>query len=174
MTWESLQANLSLQSRQLLHPMNTFVAGGEVQWLLSTEMKNSIPRYSLRIKNDLFYEAFHLGIPCTVKTLSRNRIYKLDAWSKIDEVLRFLHEKENTHHEEILLEQMDNMRPPKVGSKLYSPETMMRAFDYYAHSRSMYRKLRKDLKLPSEAILSTLTSKVNKLTKNSLAVFSIT
>ena len=91
--------------------MNTFVAGDDVQWLLSTEMKNGIPRYSLRINNDLFYEAFHLGIPCTIKTLSRNRIYKLDAWSKIDEVLRFLHEKENSHHEDVLLEQMDNMRP---------------------------------------------------------------
>ena len=58
---------------------------------------------------------------------------------------------------------MNNMRPPKVGEKLYSPETMMRAFDYYAHSRSMYRKLRNDLKLPSEKTLSLLTSKVSKV-----------
>ena len=113
--------------------------------------------------HDLSYDAYHIGIPCTITTLSRNRTYSLDTWSKVDEALRFLHQKETTHHEDVILEQMNNMRPPKVGEKFYSPETMMRAFDYYAHSRSVYRKLRKDLKLPSERTLQKLTSKVSKV-----------
>ena len=163
LTWESLKVNLSMKTRTLRHPVNCFVVGNEVQWILSSEMVNGIPRYSIRINQDLSYDAFHLGIPCTITTLSRNRINKLDAWSTIDEVVRFLHQKENSHHEDILLEQMSNMRPQKVGEKLYSPETIMRDFDYYAHSRSMYRKLRKDLKLPSERTLQTLTSKVSKV-----------
>ena len=162
-TWQQLKLNLAMKSRPMQHPVNTFVAGDDVQWVLSAEMKNGIPQYSLRINKDLTYDAFHIGIPCTISTLSRNRINSLDTWSKIDEALRFLHQKETSHHENVILEQMNNMRPPKVGEKFYSPETMMRAFDYYAHSRSMYRKLRKDLKLPSERTLQKLTSKVSKI-----------
>ena len=50
----------------------------------------------------------------------------------------------------------------------------MHAFDCYAHSRSTYRKLRKDLKFPSERTLQKLTSKVSKLGDKSFinSVFS--
>ena len=174
LTWDRLKTNLSMKSRPMQNPVNTFVVGDEVQWILSDDMMNGTPRYSLRVNKDLSYDAYHIGIPCTITTLSRNRINSLDTWSKLDEALRFLHQKETTHHEEIILEQMNNMGPPKVGEKFYSPETMMRAFDYYAHSRSTYRKLRKDLKLPSERTLQKLTSKVSKLGDKSFinSVFS--
>ena len=51
-----------------------------------------------------------------------------------------------------------------MGKKVYTPEQMTRAFEYYATSRSLYGKLRKDYKLPSEKALEFLTSKVNHLT----------
>ena len=41
---------------------------------------------------------------------------------------------------------------------------MTRLFEYYATSRSLYGKIRKDYKLPSEKALSCLTLKVNQLT----------
>ena len=42
------------------------------------------------------------------------------------------------------------MEPKPVGKKVYTSEQMTRAFEYYATSRSLYGKLRKDYKLPSE------------------------
>ena len=117
LTWESLKINLAMKTRSLQHPVNCFVVGNEVQWILSSEMVNGIPRYSIRINQDLTYDAFHLGIPCTITTLPRNRKNTLDAWSRIDEVVRFLHQKENLHHEDVPLELMSYMRPPKVGEK---------------------------------------------------------
>ena len=119
LTWDRLKTNLSMKSRPMQNPVNTFVVGDEVQWILSDDMMNGTPRYSLRVNKDLSYDAYHIGIPCTITTLSRNRINSLDTWSKLDEALRFLHQKETTHHEEIILEQMNNMRPPKVGEKFY-------------------------------------------------------
>ena len=116
-TWQKLKLNLEMKSRPMQYPVNTFVVGDDVQWVLSAEMKNGIAQYSLRINKDLTYDAFHIGIPCTISTLSRNRINSLDTWSKIDEALRFFHEKETSHHENVILEQMNNMRPPKVGEK---------------------------------------------------------
>ena len=56
------------------------------------------------------------------------------------------------------------MKPQQVGKKVYDPDTLRRAFTYYSTSRTLYRKLREDYKLPSEKTLSNLTSKVNKLT----------
>ena len=51
----------------------------------------------------------------------------------------------------------------KVGEKTYSPEVIVRAFEYYATSRTLYNRLRKDYKLPSVKVLQNLTSKVNNL-----------
>ena len=51
----------------------------------------------------------------------------------------------------------------KPGEKIYNTETIVRAFKYYATSRSCYEKLRKDYKLPSTKTLRNLTSKVSKI-----------
>ena len=51
----------------------------------------------------------------------------------------------------------------KPGEKIYNTETIVRAFENYATSRSCYEKLRKDYKLPSTKTLRNLTSKVSKI-----------
>ena len=53
------------------------------------------------------------------------------------------------------------MKPITVGKKLYKPEVLMRAFEYYATSRTLYKKLQKDYKLPSIKTLTNISSKVN-------------
>ena len=58
------------------------------------------------------------------------------------------------------------MEPKAVGQKLYSPENIVRSFQYYATSRSLYRRLRMDLQLASERTLQRLTSTKSKLTES--------
>ena len=47
--------------------------------------------------------------------------------------------------------------------KTYSPEVIVRAYEYYATSRTTYNRLRNDYKLPSVRVLQNITSKVNNL-----------
>ena len=161
-TWDTLKSQIELQNVEFRYPVVCFMEG-DSQWITSTTFHSGIPSYSLKINKELSYESYHLGIECTITSLTKNRVQKLSTWSKVHEALRFLHHREKTRHQEVLVEQISNMAPPKVGKKLYSPETMMRAFGYYSCSRSLYGKLRKDFKLPSIKTLSSLTSKVNKL-----------
>ena len=103
---------------------------------------------AFRVENftRLFIEAFHMGIRCMIATLSKNRISK------------------QNQHQKVLQQQIACMRPPQVGKKTYTPDILIRAFDYYSASRSLYQRLRDDYKLPSVKTLSTITSKVRKLT----------
>ena len=58
-----------------------------------------------------------------------------------------------------------NARTPNSNSKLYSPKVLVRAFGYYAKSRSLYHQLRKDFKLPLVRTLQKVTSKCSKQSK---------
>ena len=53
-----------------------------------------------------------------------------------------------------------------VGEKKYSVETIIRAFEYFALSRSPYNRLREDFELPSVRTITRITSRVNKLDNN--------
>lgn len=64
---------------------------------------------------------------------------------------------------QIIQQQLQAMGTRQVGKPLYSPEMMVRAFVYFATSRSCYHRLRADFKLPSVQTLTRLTSKTAKL-----------
>ena len=72
------------------------------------------------------------------------------------------------------MEQHEAMGSRKVGSIKYGPETITRAFEYYATSRSCYSKLAKDYELPCVRSLQRITSKFGKFdeTKFLSSVFS--
>ena len=163
----------TVASRTFESPVTTFVIDS-VQWIQSNEFIQGIPLFAVKIFRDMTYQSFHMGIQCSLPTLSRNNIYRLNTWSRIDEALRFLNQKEFNNHEKVLQQQFDAMKPVRVGHKVYSPDTLVRAFEYFSTSRCLYGKLRNDFKLPSEKTMTNLTSKVNKLSdKNFLTdVFS--
>ena len=125
-------------------PMTSYSVSG-TQCLQSNKFVSGIPRFALNISEDFAYNAFHMGLNC------------------IEEAVHYLQNKEESQQEKVLQEQIKCMEPKRVGEKVYAPEVMMRAFEYFATSRSLYGKLRKDFKLPSEKTLSFLTSKVDKL-----------
>ena len=107
------------------------------------------------------FKAFRNGVQQSIPSLSRNNIFRVNKWSRIEEAICFLNNAEESHQENVLKEQIHSMKPTKVGEKRYSPETLIRAFEYYSTSRCLYERIRKDYKLPSVNTLTNLTSKVN-------------
>ena len=106
-----------------------------------------------------------MGIKVSLPCITKNRITTLSL-SAQKEVVRELNSYDTNHHVYILHEQLEimfakatNARTPNSNSKLYSPEVLVRAFGYYAKSRSLYLQLREDFKLPSVRTLQKVTSK---------------
>ena len=60
------------------------------------------------------------------------------------------------------LEQLELLGPRRVGKPLYSPETIVRAFQYFATSRALYNRLSNDHKYPHARTLTRITSKTSK------------
>ena len=153
---------LTVATRKFEVPVTTFLIDN-VQWIQSNEFIHGIPLFALKIFKDMTFQSFHMGIQCSIPTLYRNNMYRLNTWSRIDVALHSLSRRDFSHHEKILQQQIDAMKPIRVGKKVYSPETLVRAFEYYSTSRCLYGKLRHDFKLPSEKTMENLTSKVNNL-----------
>lgn len=57
------------------------------------------------------------------------------------------------------------MGPKSVGKPIYGQETIVRAFEYFATSRSLYSMMRRDYQLPSITTLTRITSKVSKVSE---------
>ena len=142
----------------------SFALDGD-QWIQSKFLipDTAIPEFSLKISPDLSYRAYRIGIPCTIKTLSKNRITTLNSWSRINEALRYLSNNELSQHQKVLIDQIESMKPTKVGKKKYSASVLTRAFSYFAVSRSLYDRLCDDFQLPSIKILANITSRVSNL-----------
>ena len=140
----------------------SFTIDGD-QWIQSKLLipDTAIPEFSLKISPDLSYRAYRIGILCTIKTLSKNRMNTLNSWSRINEALRYLANSELNQHQKVLIEQFDSMKPTKVGKKKYSASVLTRAFSYFTISRSLYDRLRDDFQLPSIKTLTNITSRVS-------------
>ena len=70
-----------------------------------------IPKYLLRIEEDLSYESFHGGVKCSVASLHANQVFKITRWSQIAEALRFLYCMEVSHKTEIIHQHIKAMNP---------------------------------------------------------------
>ena len=60
---------------------------------MTLEFSNGVPYFLFEIFDSLKFETFHLGVQCFVTTLLKNRICKIDKWSKFEEALRFLNSR---------------------------------------------------------------------------------
>ena len=93
----------------------------------------------------------------------KNRIYVLDSWSALEETVRFLDMHKGEHKVDIIHQQIQVMGAAGGNRKVYPPEVLVRAFSYYALSRTLYARIRKDYQLPSVSILARVTSSCNKV-----------
>ena len=116
----------------------------------------------IRIAKDQTFVAYHWGVRCLIPFMTKTRTYKLSRWSALENVLSYLSNLDTTAKMETLFEQIAAMEPKQVGSQFYSAKLLVRAYQYYASSRSLYRHLRLDFQLPSESVLSRITSSYSK------------
>ena len=131
---------------------------------LQLEEPSCIPSFLMKIFPDFTYVAFHCGVRCTITPLSSNRLKIIKSWSVMEEGISFLNSMEKCRKKEVILEQISAMSSVvRVGDKKYEAETVIRAFEYFATSRTLYKRLREDYELPSISTLTRLTSKVNKI-----------
>ena len=128
----------------------------------SIQFTNGIPKYVLRVKEDLSFQAFHLGSSCSISTIATNKITKCETWSILNEILRYLENFSISHKKKIVLEQLQSMATRTVGKSVYSTDVIIRSFEYFATSRTLYSQLAKDYQLPSVRTLTRITSKVSK------------
>ena len=129
----------------------------------SAKLIEGIPLFLIKIHEDYLFETFHLGSVCIIQSLAANKVRHCKTWSCLDEIIRFLSSKQICHKKEIMVENLKAMGTKKVGQKLYSPSTILQAFEYFATSRALYSKLVKDYPLPSVRTLTRITSKVDKI-----------
>ena len=88
-TFASLKEALVEKNREFLIPFNVLV-NGDALHLQSVKFFDGIPFFLIKIYENLRYETFHLGVKVYVTSLNRNRVSKLDTWSRLEEALRFL------------------------------------------------------------------------------------
>ena len=160
-TFDVLKDKLITSDVNLPAPVISFMEN-DILHIISKEMKNGVPLFIVKISQDLTFENYHLGIKCISKTLSVNRITTLNKWSRLEENIRFLKFLEIDQKKNIIHQQLQVMGPPCIGTPLYESECIVRAFEYFSRSRSLYHRLRKDFQLPSIQTLTRITSRVAK------------
>lgn len=122
---------------------------------------SGIPRFVLRISPDQSFEGYHAGVKMSIVPLSKNRITSIDRWSQLEAALNYLNSLELSHKKSVMLEQCSTLNAVSVKNVKYSPDVIVRAFEYLATSRSLYNRLREDFGLPSQTTLNRISSKVN-------------
>ena len=131
-TFEGMKEELINKSRKFLISFHTFEYD-DCLCLQSKSLSDGIPVFLIKIYEDLRYETFHLGVKVYVTSLTKNRVSKLDKWSRLEEALRFLNLRETDHKQDVLREQLQAMHVTPIGQKVFSPEIIIRAFEYFVH-----------------------------------------
>ena len=70
-----------------------------------------IPKYLLRIKQDLTYESFDGGVKCFIVSLHASKIFRIARWSQITETLKFLNSMEVSYKTDIFHQHIKTMNP---------------------------------------------------------------
>ena len=98
-------------------------------------------------------KVFHIFLRC-----QKNNIRFLNSWSAIEEIGKSLNLYETSHKVEVIDCQLKSMSTSARSKKLYRPEAIVRAFSYFATSRSLYKQMREDYQFPSISTLTKITS----------------
>lgn len=131
-----------------------------------------VPKFILKIKNDLSFDSYHCGVKCTIKPFSYNHMNIIDCFSRLHAAIHYLNSLPIDHKKSIIFEQMLSMNSLVfIGEKKYSPDMVARAFEYFSLSRTLYSRLRDDYELPSISLMTKLTSKVRNVEDNDFLKF---
>ena len=130
----------------------------------ASNIKSGIPLFSLNWHSNFKFDCYHLGVRYFILSLSQNKIVKINRCSVLEEAINYLSKVETSHKNEVLNDYRNAMSSASsVGSIVYSPATLIRAFEYFSCSRASYELFRRDHHLPSVRTLTRITSKINNL-----------
>ena len=164
-TFEGLHAQLICSnSRTFVTPVTVFIVDGALN-IQSQQFFHGTPMFLVKIFDNLCFETFHCGIKCYIFSLLKNYVTTIDSWSKLEECIRFFNSLEIDNQKNVIQQQVTAMAPQTVGFHVYGPKIIVRAFEYFATSRSLYNRIRNDYKLPSIQLLLELRQKSQRLTK---------
>ena len=108
------------------------------------------------------FEAYHLGVRIFVPTLTKNLITNLQSWSALEETIRYLASCSESNKLDVIQQHIESMSST-VGTRIYFPNMIMRAFQYFATLRSLYKRLINDYHLPSVSTLTGIACKISKV-----------
>ena len=107
-SFESICASISLEKigEAVIH----YVCGDKL-YIQSKEYENitGIAKFVLCIFNNLTFEVYHAGVRRNVPSLSKNRVFNINSWSQIMDILRHLKHLTKEHKHSVLLQQAENM-----------------------------------------------------------------
>ena len=88
LSFDDLCATMKEGKHQFNEKTSSFIANNTL-WIVSQRFCSGVPEFSLNVKPDLSFSGFVMGAQCTITTLSKNRITKVNRWSKVDEAIHF-------------------------------------------------------------------------------------
>ena len=123
--------------------------------LQSVIFSEGASKFLLAINESLEFKTFHMSIRVSNSCVIKNNIRPLNSWSAIEEIVesRFENLYGIIHKVEVIHQQLRSMSTSAWSKKLYSPEAIVRAFFYFATSRSLYKHMREDYQFPTISIL---------------------
>ena len=101
-----------------------------------------VPNFILVINESLEFKTFHIGIRVSISCVVKN-VRFLNSWSAIEEIVTCLNLYETSHKVEVIHHELKSMSTSARSKKLYCPEEIVRAFSYFATSRSLYKQIRR-------------------------------
>ena len=141
--FDSLQEQLLVAKKVLDVPVVEFL-DDNVLFIQSKKFLNGVPLFLIKVSENLKFENYHAGARVYIPSLTKNRITILDSWSILDEILRYLNTLEIDNMKTVVHEHFNCMTNTKVGKSMYSNEIIIRSFEYFATSRALYKRMRKD------------------------------
>ena len=151
--------NLTLFHFQVI----SFVSDSSIV-IQSLNIKSGIELFSLNWHSNFKFDCYHLGVRYFIPSLSQNKIVKMNRWSVLNEAINYLSKVETSNKNKVLSDYRAAMfSASSVGSKVYSPATLIRDFEYFSCFRASYELFRRDHHLPSVRTLTKITSKINNL-----------
>ena len=131
-------------------------------YIQSVVFSEGVPKFILEIQQSLNFKTFHMGINVSVHFIVKDKIRILNSCSAIDEIVTQSFETAHKILRHEFHQQLKIVSSNSVGTKLYSPNVIVRAFSYFASSRSLYNRIRSDFKFPSIRTLTRITSSFSK------------
>ena len=88
--YQDLKEKLT-EDENIFHvPTVSFISEGVLYCQAKSFYGDGVARFLVAVNSDLSFEFHHYGVTVSITTLSKNKIFILDRWSKVNEVIRYL------------------------------------------------------------------------------------